>query len=103
VTTNGLSATAYVDGTSLGTQTLPTPLDTAPHTPLIVGAPVWQSSGVIGNLDELAIFPSVLSKTQIGALDSTATAAVRRLERPRLGGAPVRIITPVHATSRGRT
>ncbi len=33
VTTNGTSATVYVDGTSLGTQNFPTTLDTLPAAP----------------------------------------------------------------------
>jgi hypothetical protein len=70
VTSNGTSATAYLDAKSLGTQTFPAVLDTAPGEPLIVGAGVWQGTGLDGDLDELAIFPSVLSASQITALDT---------------------------------
>jgi hypothetical protein len=67
VTATATSATAYLDGTSLGTQSFPVSLDTAPG-PLQVGAAVWGSSGIDGNLDELAIFPSVLSPAKIATL-----------------------------------
>ena len=69
VTATATSATAYLDGTSLGTQSFPVSLDTAPG-PLQIGAAVWGYSGIDGNLDELAIFPSVLSPAKIATLRS---------------------------------
>ena len=74
VTATATSATAYLDGTSLGTQSFPVTLDTAPG-PLQVGAAVWGYSGIAGNLDELAIFPTVLSAAKIAALHSLTAPA----------------------------
>jgi hypothetical protein len=69
VTATATSATAYLDGTSLGTQSWPASLDTAPG-PLQIGAAAWGYSGIDGTLDELAIFPSVLPAAKIAALHS---------------------------------
>lgn len=76
VTATATSATAYLDGTALGTQSFPSALDTAPG-PLMVGAAVWGYSGIDGNLDELAIFPGVLSAAKITALHGLADSPKR--------------------------
>ena len=81
VTATATSATAYLDGTSLGTQSFPVSLDTAPG-PLQVGAAVWGYSGIAGNLGcELAIFPTVLSAAKIAALHSLTQRHRERHDR----------------------
>ena len=78
VTATGTSATAYLNGTSLGTQKFPVTLDTAPGQPLIIGSDVTSSYGLSGTMDDLAIFPSVLSATQISALYTAADVTAAR-------------------------
>jgi len=67
-TTNGTTATVYVDGTSLGSQTFPTPLDTVPAPQgLAIGMGSEDCCGYFyGNLADIAVFPSVLTATQVG-------------------------------------
>lgn len=78
VSATGTSATAYLDGVSLGTQSFPAPLDTAPGQRLQIGAAVWGYTGLLGDLDDLAIFPSALSAAQISSLFAAVPAAFRR-------------------------
>jgi Concanavalin A-like lectin/glucanases superfamily/Fibronectin type III domain len=68
-TTNGTSATVYVDGTSLGTQTFPSPLDTVPAAAgLQIGAGVQGCCGYFsGDLADIAIFPTALTAAQVTA------------------------------------
>jgi hypothetical protein len=100
VTSNGTTATAYLDGTSLGTQAFPVALDTAPAGVLQVGAGVWGYQGVDGSLDELAIFPAALSGTQIGALFTAGTAQAPR--RPGVNLVPGRGRAHLPTTHPGR-
>ena len=67
VTYNGTIATAYVDGTSLGAQSFAQALNTPPGTNLFVGSFINGFSGVIGDVDEFAVFPTALSAAQIQA------------------------------------
>jgi hypothetical protein len=67
VTSTGTTATAYVDGSSLGTQTFAQPLGTAPGSTFYVGSGIWGFNGVIGNLDDVAVFPTALAATRIQA------------------------------------
>jgi hypothetical protein len=77
VTSNGSSATAFVDGTSLGTQSFATELDTlGSANGLIVGAAIWQANGMVGDLADLAVFPTALSAAQIDSLYGEGRAAV---------------------------
>jgi hypothetical protein len=69
VTTNGTAATAYVDGTSLGSQNFPTTLDTLP-TPqgFLVGSGVQGCCGYLsGDLADIAVFPAALTAAQVSA------------------------------------
>ena len=69
VTTNGTSATVYVDGTSLGTQTFPTVLDTVPAPPgFVVGGYAQDCCGGFdGDLADVAVFPAALTAAQVAA------------------------------------
>jgi hypothetical protein len=69
VTTNGTSATVYVDGTSLGTQSFTTTLDTIPEPQgLQIGAGTQGCCGAYsGDLADIAIFPSALTAAQVTA------------------------------------
>jgi hypothetical protein len=69
VTTDGSSATAYVDGASLGSQSFPATLDTLP-TPqgLQIGAGgVGGCCDFSGSLADIALFPTALTATQVTA------------------------------------
>jgi hypothetical protein len=81
VTTNGVSATAYVDGVSLGTQTFPQTLDTLPAPQgFLVGAGVQGCCGYyVGDLADVAVFPSALTAAQVTSEESAATAGHLRL------------------------
>jgi hypothetical protein len=76
VITNGSSATAYVDGTSLGTQSFATTIDTLPALEgLMIGS---NPQGVCcnafsGNEADVAIFPTALSAAQITAQKNAST------------------------------
>jgi hypothetical protein len=90
VTTNGTTATAYLDGTSLGTQTFTEPLDTlsAPQGLLLGSGPQNCCGSYAGSLADVAIFPSVLTAAQITAQNTAAgsrTAAhpATPADRPR--------------------
>jgi hypothetical protein len=78
VTSNGTSATAYVDGVSLGTQTFPTPLDTVSSHELDIGS-FQGAANFNGTLADVAIFPSMLSAAQIQAHYSLRPAIKRRV------------------------
>jgi hypothetical protein len=69
VTTDGTSATVYVDGTSIGTQSFATPLDTVPAAQgLQIGAGVQGCCGYFfGDLADIAIFPAALTAAQVTA------------------------------------
>jgi hypothetical protein len=69
VTTNGTSATVYVDGISLGTQTFPTALDTVPAPPgFVVGGYAQDCCGGFdGDLADVAVFPAALTAAQVAA------------------------------------
>lgn len=75
VTTNGTTATAYVDGTSLGTQPFGTPLDTLPATSgFLVGGAPW-GQGYSGDLADVAVFPRALTASQVAAQFAASSAA----------------------------
>jgi hypothetical protein len=78
VTADGTAATAYLDGKSLGTQSFPVTLDTAPDSTLYLGAAVWGGTGLYGDLDEVAIFPTELSSTAISSLYGNAISSPRK-------------------------
>ena len=70
VTTDGTTVTVYVDGASIGTQSLTTPLNTvATSTGLTVGGgpDVGSEESFDGDLADVAVFPSVLSAAQVQA------------------------------------
>jgi hypothetical protein len=98
VTTNGTSATVYVDGKSLGTQSFLTTLDTlpAPQGLMLGSDPQGACCGYFsGNEADVAIFPTALSAAQITAQQSASTAAVRlpgavTRTRPERTARPVR-------------
>ena len=74
VTTNGTSATGYVDGTAIGTENFGTPLDTlASSSGLVVGANPW-GQGFSGDLADVAVFPSALSASRVKAQYDAGTA-----------------------------
>jgi hypothetical protein len=67
LTTNGTSATAYVDGKSIGTRKFPQPLDTVPTTSgFVVGSAPW-GNDFNGDEADVAVFPAALSAAQIQA------------------------------------
>ena len=76
VTTNGLAITVYVDGTQVGSPgAFGAQLDTPPGYPVMVGTDSSDSDGAIGfSLDDLAIYPTVLSAAQVKA-DYTAAGS----------------------------
>ena len=75
--------TAYVDGKSIGSQTLTSTLNTISTGVLTVGA-TTNSGAFDGDLDELAIFPSVLTSAQIAAqYKASGEAAIRTQGRGR--------------------
>jgi hypothetical protein len=79
VTATSTSATVYVDGTSQGSQTFPTTLDTLP-TPqgLQIGAGVQGCCGYFsGGLADIAVFPSALTAAQVSA-EYTASGVTAR-------------------------
>jgi hypothetical protein len=77
VTTNGVSATAYVDGVSLGSRKFPAPLNTLPSSGLYVGAgPQGCCNFLQGDLADLAVFPQALSAAQISAQFAASGLAV---------------------------
>jgi large repetitive protein len=80
VTTNGTSATAYLDGVSLGTQDFPQTLDTQATTyGFLVGETLEeQDGGFAGDLADIALFPTALSATQIAAEYSASGDAALR-------------------------
>ncbi|HEY1917367.1 MAG TPA: LamG-like jellyroll fold domain-containing protein [Streptosporangiaceae bacterium] len=84
VTTNGTSATVYVDGTSQGTQTFPTPLDTVPAPQgLAIGMFSQDCCGYFyGNIADVAVFPSVLTATQVSAEYTASGDSGSRKHKP---------------------
>jgi hypothetical protein len=67
LSTNGTTATAYVDGTALGTQSFNTPLDTlASSSGFVVGSAPW-GGPFLGDEADVAVFPTALTATQIQA------------------------------------
>jgi hypothetical protein len=77
VTTNGVSATTYVDGVSLGTRRFPSPLNTLPSSGLYVGAgPQGCCNFLQGDLADLAVFPKSLSAAQVSAQFAASGLAV---------------------------
>jgi Concanavalin A-like lectin/glucanases superfamily/Fibronectin type III domain len=79
VTSNGTTATVYVDGASLGAQTFPSALDTVPAPPgFVVGGAYQDCCGAFtGDLADVAVFPAALSAAQI-----TAQFTASGLSRP---------------------
>jgi hypothetical protein len=72
VTSNGSNITVYLDGVSIGSGSFNSALNTTPGYPVMVGTDTTNADGSIGfTLDDLAIYPSVLSKVQVEA-DYTA-------------------------------
>ena len=67
VSTNGTTASAYVDGVSLGTQTFPSPLNTISSGELVIGGETNQTDGIAGTLAQLAIYPTALTAAQVQA------------------------------------
>jgi hypothetical protein len=99
VTSNGTSATAYVDGVSLGTQSFAQTLDTLPG-PLLIGADAQGCCGSLsGELADVAVFPTALSAAQVAAQYTAAkTSGASRQTHPR---GPARSATaPATAPSR---
>ncbi|HLI23746.1 MAG TPA: LamG-like jellyroll fold domain-containing protein, partial [Acidimicrobiales bacterium] len=78
VTTNGTSATVYVDGRSLGTQQFPATLDTQlDANGLEVGATSWSCcQAPRGDEADVAVFPAALSAAQIAAQFAASGYAV---------------------------
>jgi hypothetical protein len=74
VTATATSATVYVDGVSLGSQTFPTSLDTLSTGQLVVGGYTTQCCGENGGLAQLAVFPRVLTAAQVASQFSAGTA-----------------------------
>jgi len=71
-TYDGTTVTVYVDGRNLGSQTYGGALNTVPDANgLIVGNDVWTTfhgwNHFIGNLDDVAIYPTALSAAQVQA------------------------------------
>jgi hypothetical protein len=89
-TTTRTSATVYVDGTSLGTQTFPTPLDTlAAPEGLEIGAPPQGCCGYFtGGLADIAVFPTALTAAQVTAQFTASGRAPPRQSHSRLAGRP---------------
>jgi hypothetical protein len=87
VTTTGSSATVYVDGTSLGTQSFAQPLDTLPASPgLVLGADMQGCCGGFGgDLADIALFPAALTAAQVTA-EYTASGAAADGPRRSLPG-----------------
>jgi hypothetical protein len=72
VTSNGSSIALYLDGVSIGSGSFTAPLDTTAGYPVVVGDSVFHQNPATGfSLDDVAIYPTVLSATQIQA-DYTA-------------------------------
>jgi large repetitive protein len=97
VTTNGASATVYLDGADLGTQNFPHSLNTVatgPQEGLAVGADIEGCCGYFqGDLADVAVFPSALSGTQV-----TAQFAASGLGRPPAPGGPAAVAGANQAT-----
>ena len=75
VSTNGTTASAYVDGVSLGTQTFPSPLNTISSGELVIGGETNQTDGIAGTLAQLAIYPTALTAAQVQAQYQASGAA----------------------------
>jgi hypothetical protein len=103
VTTNGSSATAYVDGTSLGTQSFATTIDTLPAPEgLMIGSNPQGvcCSAFSGNEADVAIFPTALSGAQITAQkNATSTPATATGATGSAPAASSTAATPTLATS----
>ncbi|HKT02025.1 MAG TPA: LamG-like jellyroll fold domain-containing protein [Rugosimonospora sp.] len=67
VTYSGTTVTGYLDGASLGSRDLDTPLDTPENTVLYIGAGHDGASPYYGGIDELSVYPSALSSGQVYA------------------------------------
>jgi hypothetical protein len=65
VTSTGSAATVYIDGVEIGTQTFPVPLDTISTSSVTVGGNLDGFVGINGTLDEVAIYPTALTATQV--------------------------------------
>ena len=99
VTTNGATATVYLDGTSLGTQTFPSALDTvASPLGLLIGASYGDccdnftgTLGFTGDLADVAIFPAALSAAQITAQYSAAGLSATKHSAHDVGSSAARI------------
>jgi hypothetical protein len=94
VTTTGTSATVYVDGTSLGSQSFPATLDTLPTASgLLIGAgPQGCCGSFSGGLADIAVFPSALTAAQVSAEYTASGNAARPLSTP--AGRPAK---PAHS------
>jgi hypothetical protein len=84
-TTNGTSATVYVDGVSLGTQNFPSQLNTLPAPEgFVIGAGIQDCCAYFdGDLANVAVFPTALSSAQL-----TAQFAASGLGRPPAPASP---------------
>jgi hypothetical protein len=90
VTATGTSATVYVDGNSLGTQSFPTPIDTSLNTPLQVGSYIAGYYGIYGDLADVAVFPTALTADQISeqyTIGTTGSAGSMARKAPSPGPA----------------
>jgi hypothetical protein len=79
------AASVYVDGSLVGTQRFATSLNTQPAPGgLVIGGTPWDSSqGVDGDLADVAVFPAVLSASQV-----EAEFAASGYARPLAPGSP---------------
>ncbi len=94
LTTNGTSATAYVDGTAIGTQSFNIPLDTlAGSAAFLVGSAPW-GQAFNGDEADVAVFPSALTAAQIEAQYQLSQNGAR-------AGGPGGVAPPSSARSRG--
>ncbi|HVD02208.1 MAG TPA: LamG-like jellyroll fold domain-containing protein [Candidatus Dormibacteraeota bacterium] len=75
VSWDGTTVNAYLDGQSIGSQAFNRSLGTADSNGLVVGRLTTNGYATHGGIDEVAIYPSALSATQIGAhFDASANA-----------------------------
>ncbi|HST47713.1 LamG-like jellyroll fold domain-containing protein [Jatrophihabitans sp.] len=84
VTATGSQVTAYVDGVPVGTKNFVNPMDTVNDSGLVIGAYENGGSPFYGGLDEVSVYPSVLSAAAVAA-----HFAATGFQRP---AAPTRVV-----------
>ncbi len=96
MTTNGTSATVYVDGASLGTQTFPTTLDTLPAPQGFRSAPTSRAAAAYfsGDLADVAVFPAALTAAQVAAQYAASGGARGEAPHPQRSTASYRPRSP---------